>query len=76
MRGELLYISRENAGVWSIEKWSKTSGSFESRGPASSSAEKLAWPMAIIGQDPLETIYSSSKTYAGYTNCTADYHGV
>lgn len=75
-KGDLAYVARESGGTWTLEKWTKASGSWQSRVLDSSTTHKLARPMQITNQGPLETIYSAFTDYAGFTDFEGDYRAV
>jgi hypothetical protein len=74
-KGELLHLIRETAGVWTLEKHSKASGSWASRILATA-ANKLGRPRSIVGGGPLETVYSDISAYVDYNSYAADAKGI
>lgn len=69
-KGDTLYLSRDNAGTWTIEKHTKESGVWASRVLAASDTQRLARPMTITGIGPLETIYSAINSYTATPHTT------
>lgn len=75
-KGDTIYRARESAGTWLLEKVSKESGAWVTRVLDSSTTHKLARPMPIENQGPLETIYSAFTEYAGFQSFQGDYRAV
>jgi hypothetical protein len=74
-KGDVLYICRHGVGTWTLEKASKASGVWVYR-TLDESTDVLARPMPVLGQGPLETIYSVITAYTNYQNFESNYRGI
>jgi hypothetical protein len=77
--GQVLYLSREESGIWSIEKWQSVDNgaNWTSTALAASASDKLIRPCCPVNASTYQVLYCDMRSYgADYTQYDGDLKAV